>query len=152
MDIELYINSSQSNVLSKNITIVGTSKIIEPFNSFDLLSPSVLIDYNEQWLNCNYAYIPQLKRYYYIEDITLQTAKRVNLRLRNDALMSFKDDILTATATVLRNEQIESTNVVDNQLPIDPKEIWYEGINFPVQPLVEITEDSTFNYVLVVRN
>lgn len=152
MNIELYVNTSQSNFLSKNISLIGTSRVIEPFGDFDILVPFVVLDYKDEWLSCNYAFIPQLSRYYYIDTMTLQTAKKVALRLRCDVLMSFKEEILLAVATIVRNEQIGSTNVIDNMLPIDPKEIWYEGIDFPIQPLTEISDESSANYVLVVRN
>ena len=152
MDISLYVNSSQNNILSKNIELIDKTRIIEPFESFDILAPVVVLDYKDEWLSCNYAFIPQLNRYYYVETMTLQTAKRVTLKLKCDVLMSFKDEIVSATATVVRNEKIGSTAVPDTKLPIDPSEIWYEGIDFPKQPITDIVSDSTFNYIFVVRN
>lgn len=152
MNIDLYVNSSQTNVLDKSISMVGSSKILEPFEEINLLSPTILIVYNEEFLKCNYCYIPELNRYFYIENISLEKGQRMTLSLRVDPLMSFKEEILSAQATVLRNEEIGPTNVIDNQLPIDPKELWYEGIDFPQQPLYNIDEELTFNYILVVRN
>lgn len=151
MDINFYNNSSQSNVLEKKIELIGNTIILEPYDTIDLLNPIVLVNYNAAFLNSNYAYIPELKRYYFIENIGLETARRMRVALRVDPLMSFKDSILDATVTVLRNENIGPTNVVDSKLPIDPKEVWYEGIDFPYQPITDPAYEGK-NYVLVVRN
>lgn len=154
MNIEFYNNSSQSNVLEKKIELIGSTVVLEPYDTIDLLNPVVLVNYNAAFLTSNYAYIPELKRYYFIQNVGLETAKRMRVVLRVDPLMSFKDSILGATVTVLRNENIGSTNVVDNKLPVDPKDLWFEGIDFPQQPLIQYgTEPENYlQYVLVIRN
>lgn len=49
----------------------------------------------------NYAYIPSLKRYYFVDGATVMLGGLTQLLLNCDYLMSYKDDILKASGYVL---------------------------------------------------
>lgn len=86
-----------------------------------ILQPVLIIEYNANFVNANYAYIDGLKRYYYITNIELTSGNRMKLYLTVDVLMSFADDIKRAFITVLRNGGIGQPSIIpDNKLPVKP--------------------------------
>ena len=90
-NIELYSNKSDKRVINKDITkidtITGNSK-----SSFNLLTPVFTVKNNPNINRANYAYIPLLKRYYYIA--TVNFGAFTTISLKEDVLMSNKDEIL----------------------------------------------------------
>ena len=110
MNVHLYKNSAPPNKVNKksnlsNETIVSNVKFIEN-GSFDILHPSVLIDYTDDLgdiKNFNYMEIPHLNRFYYIDSISSEGGLiRVNGRC--DVLYSHKKDIFASTQYILRQE------------------------------------------------
>ena len=68
------------------------------------------------FLDCNYAYIEDLKRYYFIIDIQPFTDKLWVIDLKCDVLMSFKENILSLKAYIERNEFDYNLDLVDEFL------------------------------------
>lgn len=64
----------------------------------------------------NYVYIPEFKRYYYINDIIVVTNALIQINTDVDVLMSFKDDILNLDAFIGRNEYNYDDTLVDDKL------------------------------------
>lgn len=102
MQITLYVNNSDKKqigkTLSDNLVITGTlrdeSSITEPNILIELENPSIY----------NYVYIPQFKRYYFIDDIISVRNNIWLLKLSVDVLESFKSDILDLDV-ILRNTE-----------------------------------------------
>lgn len=103
MNIVLYKNASDNNTIGKSLsgalTLSGAlrdeSSVISP--SFRLTSASNISQYN-------YAYIESFGRYYYIKGITVERTGVWTLDLEVDVLESFKTEILSLDATLLRQE------------------------------------------------
>lgn len=103
MKLFLYNTSSANNVINKeltdelelNVVFKGVADFISP--TVELISKTIL--------NHNYAYIPDLNRYYFINDRESFPNKKYTLKLECDVLMTYKDDILNSTATVSRTPQ-----------------------------------------------
>lgn len=53
---------------------------------------------------CNYCYIEEFNRFYFIDDIVIQNNKLFSLALSVDVLESYKNDFMVLDAFVLRNE------------------------------------------------
>lgn len=122
MNLTLYINKSQPNVLVKKITEIAKIETIEPYDEINILNPSFIINYDKKFLDCNYIYCLELNRYYYV-NVSINIAKRMVLTGSVDPLMSFKDQILQSYAVILRSESIGKPTVTpDNQLPINTGE------------------------------
>lgn len=122
MNLTLYINKSQPNVLIKKIAEIVKIETIEPYDEVTILNPVFIINYDKKFLDCNYIYCLELNRYYYVT-ASINIAKRIVLTGSIDPLMSFKDQILQSYATILRSESIgEPTVIPDNQLPINTGE------------------------------
>ena len=90
MELQIYNNNSNTNVLNKNITIVNTLDFsLKTDNS--ILQPVLIL---KNYSTGNYCYIEKFKRYYYITDIKLLTGGLYQLQLDIDVLMTYKDIIM----------------------------------------------------------
>lgn len=98
MTIELYVNTSEPTVVDKVIVLAETlsgflrdnSSVTTPIIRAEHANPSA----------CNYAYISEFDRYYYVDDMISMRTNLWELHLRVDVLMSFKTDIRNSQAIV----------------------------------------------------
>lgn len=102
--ITLYKNNSEDNKIRKNITqISALNGILKEGTS--ILKPTILIEANVSALKgCNYFYIPEFGRYYYITDIISSRNNLVQISGRCDVLMSFANEILANSAIIKKQE------------------------------------------------
>lgn len=120
MTINILKTSDDNRHLIKTYNTIDSVNAIVVLD-MSILQPVLIIEYNANFVNANYAYIDELKRYYYITNIELTSGNRMKLYLTVDVLMSFADDIEKAFITVLRNGGIgKPTEIPDNKLPILP--------------------------------
>ena len=56
-------------------------------------------------LNCNYIYIEEFDRFYFVNDIISVRNDMWQLNCNVDVLMSFRNEILNQTAVIQRNEK-----------------------------------------------
>lgn len=66
----------------------------------------------------NYVFIPKLKRYYYVKEITLLKDIK-SVELIEDVLMSFADLIRLQSAFVSRNENVYNDDLIDSYVSFD---------------------------------
>lgn len=101
MKLFLYNTSSANNVINKELTDEVELDVV--FKGVaDFINPTVEL-MSKTPLTQNYAYIPDLGRYYFINDRETFPNKKYTLHLECDVLMTYKDDILNSTATVSRS-------------------------------------------------
>lgn len=151
MTVDLYINKSQNNVLSKNIALIK-NVACRPYDTINVINPSLIIDYDISLLSCNYVYIPDFNRYYFAV-INVNTDNSITLSCNVDVLMSFQQSILNSYATVLRNSGIgKPTYVVDAKFPISTQQTFLHELNFPLQPYVRNVSLDDRHILLEVRN
>lgn len=92
MIVKIYNNKSNKNVVNKNIELL--QEITFHFkDDSDITSPILIL---QSYKSGNYCYIPELKRYYFIDKIELMNGGSYKLYLEIDILMSYKDEILNA--------------------------------------------------------
>lgn len=142
------IGTTADNVfkLDKDITWARTGIGIYPTSAVSRDNPVFVIDRNDTLLTCNY--VKYLDMYYYICDISADTAQRMTIHCTIDPLTTFKDDILNCEITALRNGGIgHPTKIPDSKLPILPNE---ERIEQTVATNGSLTYNGTYNYVLTV--
>lgn len=144
--VNLYTTSSDPRQVTKTLSEVATSVPITPTSTLDALSPTLIIGYNEMYLTANYAYIPFLQRYYYINSFSLELGKRITLECSVDVLMTYGTAIRACTACVVRSESVgKPTYVVDSQLPIVQNYYTITSQLFPNSPM---NTDATNSFVL----
>lgn len=106
MTIIFYKTLSKPNeinkVLQNSFTITGNFKtdtdIIKPIIKVLNITDFNIFDYN-------YCYISELKRYYFIEDITILADKLFFISLSLDVLYTYKNAILSSVGNISRYSQ-----------------------------------------------
>ena len=91
MELKIYNNNSNTNVLNKNIELVDTLEFNLKIDNSILQPVLILKNYSQG----NYCYIKEFNRYYYITDIKLLPGRLYQLQLDIDVLMTYKRDIMT---------------------------------------------------------
>ncbi len=126
IDARTLINVAESNGIdvidSNNVEII--QKIIEKINV------------------CNYCYIPNFNRYYFITDIISVNQDLWQLNMTCDVLMSYKDQILNLSGFISRNENEYNIFIEDDLMNFQyDKEIQY--VNLDALALSTITKMSS---------
>lgn len=121
MNINLYTNYSDKKVLKKQVSLissVGNVNLIEPTS---LLHPTLELYLDDRSIisKCNYIYIDDFGRYYYIADngIEFLLGGMIRLRVDIDPLMSWSNEISRLYCYIQRNEFKYSPYVNDDMLP-----------------------------------
>ena len=105
MTLTLYTCTSDANKVQKDLTeiasLTGTLK-----DAVSILNPTILIesDNAELFTTCNYAYIPEFGRYYFVNNITIQRQGLYQLTMRVDVLQTYAAYILSLEAVISRQE------------------------------------------------
>lgn len=112
MELRLYKNISEQNKINKTLknelvltgTLRETTSVIKPSITIELSNPTTY----------NYVYIPQFKRYYYINNIISQRHNIWTLELNVDVLMSYKNDILDLRCVIDKQENQVDSNLIND--------------------------------------
>lgn len=112
MKIEFYKNNSPKNkvgkTLSKVVELNGTLK-----DGADIINPSITVhDINSA--TCNYMYIPNFNRYYFITDVKNVRNGLWVVNAHVDVLETYKNTIKGQTAIVSRQENNWNMFLNDN--------------------------------------
>ena len=104
MDIKLYYNSSDNRCIKKELLneLVVTGSLKEETS---IITPVINIKKTDP-VRYNYCYIPDFKRYYYINNIESVRQGIWRLYLQVDPLMSFKTDILALKVVAVKQSLI----------------------------------------------
>lgn len=114
MLVKIYHNKSNNNVINKKIEEI--QEITFNFkNDSDITNPILIL---QTYKTGNYCYIPDLKRYYYINNIELMNGGFYKLYLEIDVLMSYKNDLINGEwysegTNVTINNEIDYNSLVD---------------------------------------
>lgn len=96
MDITLYRSQAEDKMVHKEelLSEVATLQGALRQKNVSVINPVIEVAYSDELFNCNYAYIPEFKRYYYINEFSSIVNGMVAISLHVDVLMSFKDEWL----------------------------------------------------------
>ena len=114
MTIKLYTNYSDKNHLDKSITQQGSDITGTLREDCSIVDPVIKIESitGLDISSCNYAYISEFGRYYYITNIVC-VGKLYELHMHCDVLMSFKSQIRSNTAVISRNQGVYNLYLQD---------------------------------------
>ena len=148
MDIHMYKNSAEKIVLNKDSYLLSEIHLSGYLrDECDIINPVIEISkaaYSKIWYGTetvdvqsagqdvisnnpykvpehNYIYIPQFKRYYFIDNITSVRKGLWRISMSVDVLMSFRDDINNLTGIVKRSTISTRTNLKDDAAIIPAK-------------------------------
>ena len=101
-NIVLYTNNSEPIKVDKDLTTISTVNGTLRDGS-SLTAPNVLIEGSlGTYSNCNYCYIAEFHRFYFVGPISVVTNNLLLLPCRVDALSSWKQQIRTNSAIIKR--------------------------------------------------
>lgn len=104
MIIKLFNTSDSNNTINKTLTN-ETEFNIKFKGQADIINPVVKLQ-SETPILFNYGYIPDFKRYYFINNIVIEPNEIYRLELNVDVLESFKTDILTCYGYIKQSNNI----------------------------------------------
>lgn len=115
MKLKIYNNKSNKNIVNKKIEEI--QEISFNFKDYsDITNPILIL---QTYKTGNYCYIPDLKRYYYIDRIELMKGGFYRLYLEIDVLMSYKDEIINADWYSVSGVNVIIPNEVDYNSLVD---------------------------------
>ena len=134
MKITFYNNTSENNKVDKNLTFIielegtlrGSSSITSPVidvefengtitTNFEIVTgddysevlangDEIALSFVENVIHCNYAYIDEFERYFFVNDIIALNNRLFRFMLSIDVLMSHKDKFRQLEGFITRNE------------------------------------------------
>ena len=111
MDVILDTNTSEKNCMGK--TLIHRSRFAGSLREqSSIINPVIRIEANSL-PNLNYAFIPEFRRYYFVQNVTNLSRYIWELSLAVDVIESFKDSIkenyaiISATESTALNRYIE---------------------------------------------
>ena len=100
MQLNLYKTLDSENVINKTLT--DLMKIdINLKASVNIVNPEIVL--NGDFRGFNYAHIPSLNRFYFINNIEQLNLRLVKLNMTCDVLETYKADILNCSGTIKRD-------------------------------------------------
>ena len=104
MELKLYAVNDGKNVINKTMTLKTTMEI-NLKRDVDIINPRLILIPNlpTGFSGINYAEIPSLNRFYFVDSITNISSTLWQLDLSCDVLETYKSDILASKARLYRN-------------------------------------------------
>lgn len=114
--VVFYKCTADNRVVDKtNYIEQRATKNCDFFNQTGVMHPSILLSYDSAIVNnCNYFYIAEWGRWYYITGIEVMPGGRMVVTGSEDVLYSNKDEILNLDAYVVRTEDESRSNKLIN--------------------------------------
>ena len=130
MQVVFYYNESDDRVINKSL-IAGTTLEGQARDEVNIMTPIVRFQ-SESVMRFNYAYIPELQRYYTIKDINIYREGIYDVSFAVDVLMSFRDHILQLPVIVDKQTMTENGDeyIDDGSLVMD-NNMFTTVYNFP---------------------
>lgn len=122
MDITFYTNNSGRIVADKDLTALATATG-QFRTTADVLRPTFTCSATSASAACDYAYITELGRYYYVIDRKYITTELIELTLETDLRMTFKEALQTMEGIVERNENNYNMYLEDANIPASIKRV-----------------------------
>ena len=119
-----YSINDGDNVINKNL-VNGVTIPIHLKQGFDIINPEIVL--NGDYRGFNYAYIPSLNRFYFINNVEQLNLRLVKLNMTCDVLETYKSEILNLNAIFIRdskdgdyvNIEASSDNMIINTFKSD---------------------------------
>lgn len=92
MKITFYAISDSENTLNKTLENgLDIECVLKEYSN--VMQLNIVLNYQIDNFNYNYCYIEKLSRYYFISDITIERNNLLSIALKEDVLMTYKEQI-----------------------------------------------------------
>ena len=130
MEVQFFYNASDSRVINKNI-ISGENFTGQARDEVDIMNPVVRFD-TPNMLRYNYAYIPELQRYYFVTDRNVYREGIWEISFSVDVLMSFRGDINQLPVIVDKQSMSEHGNEYIDDSSLVAENVMFQTVyNYP---------------------
>ena len=130
MEVQFYYNVSDDRKINKEIT-EGDTFEGQARSEVNIMSPVILFD-TDEILEYNYAYIPELQRYYSIANKTITREGLMEIVFAIDVLMSFRRDILLLGVIADKQSMISNGDeYIDDGSLVTDNLMFTRIINYP---------------------
>jgi len=125
-DIYLFKENKKLNSTQRPSIPVGTQQKYSCvfLDSQSVLNPVIVIEdtkgMSAEMTTYNYAYIPNLMRYYFISNCVILDNSRYCYYLQIDVLATYREDIMSSTQYVLRSTNTYNDFIMDTKYPTIP--------------------------------
>lgn len=149
MNITLYNNFSDNNVVSKSLTVLGSvaGEIKAPSN---IVHPTFILKTSSTVLTANYLHCDSFDSFYYITEKTVLNGGMVEINCKRDVLMTWNNGIRNIVSVITRQENEQINYIPDSNLPLKP----YDDTKCIAFSGSELNSNSanifSFNFVLNV--
>lgn len=117
--IRLYNVSDDPRTLNKTLGTPIEVTDVRPTDIVDLMNPSFILDYNENYTTKNYLYAAApFDRYYFITDMKIDIGKKIVISCAVDVLQTYATNIGSITADVIRQESKKDVYLADSDFNI----------------------------------
>ena len=117
MNVTFYKISDDPRVINKDLG-AGTTASCEVYGDCTRATPTILVQYSSELSTCNYMYIDEFERYYFVQNVTLQAGNRCLVTGVVDPLMSFSNEILNADYLISRSSTKTNLSYIDDMIPM----------------------------------
>lgn len=130
LNVYLYTYAGDKNVLRKQSHMTALSALpvsCDVYSPCAVENPTILLSYDAAILRqCNYVYIPDFGRYYFVAGRSVNSAGQMTFELKSDVLMTVGEALLNAQVTISRG------------CPLDYKPTYIRDMMFPLQQQKQI--------------
>ena len=117
MTLTLYKMTSTKNSINKQKTKIK-ELTCHIYDNCNILNPSFVIKYDDDILNCNYAYCDKLKRFYFINNIVVSEGNKLVASCSVDVLDTYWNQIKNTKQHVVRNQHRYNLYLRDSSMVI----------------------------------
>lgn len=124
MTVNIGSTTDDPRKLTKTITWIGTQERTTSFNcnpteACDIINPTLILAYDSNLINKNYARITDWNRNYFINDIQMLTGGRMLLALTVDVLSTYDTSIRACNGCIVRATWAGRNMIPDDQFPLN---------------------------------
>lgn len=120
MTLQFYQVSDDPRVVRKNLGAVTQVASVFLKDARDVTSPVFILQGDFKQGKGNYCYCPELQRYYFINDITIDVGNKAAFSCSEDVLMTYADAIMnTDVVTFIQGADALADNLIaDERIPM----------------------------------
>lgn len=136
MDLVLYRTLDDNNVINKTLTDAMTVNINFKRDT-NIVNPDIVL--SGDFRGFNYAHIPDLNRYYFIESIEQLNLHLVKLNMKCDVLETYKDAILNTNCDYQSEAMDGDNNILAPESVAVNKNLYYSDTTLEKETSITLT-------------
>lgn len=120
--VNFYNTSDQPNKLHKTLDLIGSCECqVNSQDGISIIDPVISVADNYNYINCNYVFIENWHKYYFIKTTNCKNSGITEYSLHEDVLMTYESEINTSTVMLSRSSNFFNSDLPDNRMPVTDK-------------------------------